>query len=108
MASETGRVDYIEDAFAPGVREFFVAQGTLLGYTGNYGGNRLRAVWVHLHFSIVLDDGSGRYRNELIFDNTLDPSPYMGMHLNRECAVALQYCTPYPLCDSGGTSAGNS
>jgi hypothetical protein len=37
---------------------------------------------VHLHFSIVLDDGQGSFRNELEFDNTLDPSPYLGLPLN--------------------------
>ena len=37
---------------------------------------------VHLHFSIVLDDGNGRIRNELDITNTLDPSPYFNLNLN--------------------------
>ena len=37
---------------------------------------------VHLHFSIVLDDGKGGFRNELDINNTLDPSPYLGLPLN--------------------------
>ena len=37
---------------------------------------------VHLHFSIVLDDGSGRFLNELEIKNTLDPSAYLGLPLN--------------------------
>jgi len=35
-------------------------------------------VGVHLHFSIVLDDGENWLRNELNIHNTLDPSPYLG------------------------------
>ena len=77
MADRHGK-DFIEDAFAPGTREQFVEQGTLLGYTGDYNGDSLRTVWVHLHFSIVIDDGLGRYTNELEFANTIDPSPYLG------------------------------
>jgi hypothetical protein len=30
----------------------------------------------------VQDDGQGRFRNELEIDNTLDPSPYLGLPLN--------------------------
>jgi hypothetical protein len=37
---------------------------------------------VHLHFSIVKDDGQGKYLNELSIQNTLDPSPYLGLILN--------------------------
>ena len=77
--------DFIEPPFAPGVAEVFVEQGTLLGYTGDYNGDSLRSVWVHLHFSIVRDDGAGRYTNELDFDNTLDPSPYLGRSVSYPC-----------------------
>lgn len=92
MADQQGN-DFIEDAFAPGAREMFVEQGTLLGYTGDYNGNSARSVWVHLHFSVVLDDGNGRYTNELEFNNTLDPSPYLGMSLNYEEATAAVGCS---------------
>ncbi len=81
MADQEGN-DFIEGSFEPGTREFFVEQGTLLGYTGDYNGNSARSVWVHAHFSVVKDDGNGRYLNELDFNNTLDPSPYLGMSLN--------------------------
>jgi len=37
---------------------------------------------MHLHFSIVLDDGLGKFRNELEIANTLDPSPYLGIEVN--------------------------
>lgn len=84
MADREGN-SFIGDAFPPGTREKFVEQGTLLGYTGDYNGRSPRGVWVHLHFSIVQDDGNGRYRNELDFANTLDPSPYLGMTLNYHC-----------------------
>jgi len=89
---------YIEPAFPPGTRALFVPQGTLLGYTGDYNGDSLRTVSVHLHFSIVLDDGRGGYTNELEFANTLDPSPYLGMPLNYACPVETIGCVPDPVC----------
>src|SRR5690606_41026605 len=52
----------------------------------DYNGNSPRTVWTHLHFSIVRDDGSGHYTNELEFANTLDPSPYLGMEVHYERA----------------------
>jgi murein DD-endopeptidase MepM/ murein hydrolase activator NlpD len=73
---------FIKPDFPPGTVEKFVTAGTLLGYQGNYSGNVGRPVGVHLHFSIVLDDGTGRYLNELEIGNTLDPSPYFGRYLN--------------------------
>jgi hypothetical protein len=100
MADTDGN-DFIEEAFSPGTREVFVKQGTLLGYTGNFNGNSFRGVWVHLHFSIVKDDGSGKYTNELEFKNTLDPSPYLGYPVNYHCAAAetvVSICTPNPVC----------
>jgi hypothetical protein len=30
----------------------------------------------------VKDDGQGSFRNELEIDNTLDPSPYLGISLD--------------------------
>ncbi|MCI0646811.1 MAG: M23 family metallopeptidase [Chloroflexi bacterium] len=98
MAGQSGQNDTIEATFPPGTHELFVEQGTLLGYTGNYSGNPLRPVGVHLHFSIVLDDGRGGYRNELQFDNTLDPSPYLGLSVNYACAPPVPTCTATPLC----------
>ncbi len=98
MADESGENDYIVDAFPPGTREVFVERGTLLGYTGNYSGSPTRRVWVHLHFSIVLDNGAGGYANELEFDNTIDPSRYLGMAVNVGCADEIPACTLHPLC----------
>ncbi len=72
----------IEAAFPPGSQEIFVAAGTLLGRQGNFSGTPGSPVGVHLHFSIVLDDGQGSFRNETRISNTLDPSPYFGMSLN--------------------------
>jgi murein DD-endopeptidase MepM/ murein hydrolase activator NlpD len=81
MANQEG-VDFIIDDIPPGTHELFVQQGTLLGFTGDYNGNSLRGVWVHLHFSIIKDDGQGNYTNELEFNNSLDPSNYLGLDLN--------------------------
>ena len=73
---------FIETTFPPGTREKLVYKGDLLGYQGDYSGNPARPVGVHLHFSIVSDDGTGHYLNELDIINTLDPSPYFGFELN--------------------------
>ncbi len=62
--------------------EVFVPAGTLLGYQGNYSGDPNNPTGVHLHFSIVRDDGGGEFLNELKIANTLDPSPYFNMPLN--------------------------
>jgi hypothetical protein len=78
MADANGS-DYISEAFPPGTVEQYVAEGTLLGYQGNYSGNPGDPVGMHLHFSIVKDDGQGRFLNELQIENTLDPSPYLGL-----------------------------
>jgi hypothetical protein len=98
MADRDGN-SFIVDAFPPGTSEVYVEQGTLLGYTGDYNGDSLRDVWVHLHFSIVKDDGSGRYANELEFVNTLDPSQYLGLPTNYICSVPVIECTADPTCD---------
>lgn len=73
---------YIVDQFPPGTYEVPVEAGALLGYQGNFSGTPGAPVGVHLHFSIVLDDGQGQFRNELEIENTLDPSPYFNLPLN--------------------------
>jgi hypothetical protein len=75
-------VSLIAPEFPPGTSEVFVPAGTLLGRQGNFSGTPGAPVGVHLHFSIVLDDGQGHFRNELEIANTLDPSPYLGLNLN--------------------------
>ena len=97
MANQDGD-DFIIDAIPPGTTEMYVEQGTLLGYTGDYNGDSLRTIWVHLHFSVVLDDGNGRYLNELDIANTLDPSLYLGMMVNYNCESNAAGCTPDPVC----------
>lgn len=102
MANERGEVSYILPDFPAGTNEVFVAAGTLLGYQGNYSGDPNNPVGVHLHFSIVMDDGDGKFLNELEIKNTLDPSPYFGLALNANnnpdavpvCPEALR--TPQP------------
>jgi hypothetical protein len=51
---------------------------------------------MHLHFSIVLGDGQGSFRNELEIENTLDPSPYLGLEVNASAAGSMP-----PACGSG-------
>ncbi len=91
MADEEGN-SFIIEALPPGTREFFVEQGTLIGYTGNYNGASLRPIWVHLHFSIVRDDGRGGYLSELDVNNTLDPTPYLGLEVGYDTAVVPVTC----------------
>jgi murein DD-endopeptidase MepM/ murein hydrolase activator NlpD len=81
MADPEGN-SFISKDFPPGTADIFVKAGTLLGYQGNFSGDPKNPTGLHLHFSIVLDDGTGKYRNELKIENTLDPSPYLGLNLN--------------------------
>jgi len=73
---------YVAPEYPPGTFEAFVQAGTLLGDQGNYSGTPGNPVGVHLHFSVVKADGAGNFLNELEINNTLDPSPYLGLPLN--------------------------
>ena len=88
----------IAETFPPGTTEVYVSEGTFLGYQGNFSGTPGNPTGVHLHFSIVKDDGKGRFLNELDINNTLDPSPYFGMSLNaKKNRVDIPLCSdPYP------------
>jgi len=81
MADADGR-SYLVDVFPPGTADVFVVAGTLLGYQGNYSADPDNPTGMHLHFSIVEDDGGGRFRSELQIENTLDPGPYLGLEVN--------------------------
>ena len=83
MADPEGR-SFIESAFPAGTTEKFVRAGTRLGTQGNYSADPSNPTGMHLHFSIVRDDGQGRFRNELEIVNTLDPSPYLGIEVNAQ------------------------
>jgi peptidoglycan LD-endopeptidase LytH len=81
MADQYGN-SYISEEFPPGTSEKYIEAGTILGYQGNYSGDPTNPVGVHLHFSIVEDDGSGQFKNEIDIKNTYDPSPYLGLPVN--------------------------
>jgi murein DD-endopeptidase MepM/ murein hydrolase activator NlpD len=100
LADSQGQISYIVPEFPPGTEEVYVEAGTLLGYQGNYSGDPGNPVGVHLHFSIVKDDGHGRFLNELEVNNTLDPSPYFGFVLN-----ANHIQEEIPACPSGELNA---
>jgi murein DD-endopeptidase MepM/ murein hydrolase activator NlpD len=93
MADEFGN-SYVSDEFPPGTSEQYIEAGTFLGYQGDYSGDPGNPVGVHLHFSIVEDDGNGQFKNELEIKNTLDPSPYLGLPLN-----AYENRDRIPLCE---------
>jgi peptidoglycan LD-endopeptidase LytH len=94
MAGPDG-ASFIAPDFPAGVSEVFIEAGELLGYQGNWSGTPNSPVGVHLHMSIVKDDGRGAYLNELEIGNTLDPSPYLGLPLN-----ARQNPDQVPVCNS--------
>jgi peptidoglycan LD-endopeptidase LytH len=81
MADSQGN-SFISPDFPLGTSEVYVEAGTLLGYQGNYSGDPNNPVGVHLHISVVKDDGFGNFTNELEIKNTYDPSPYFGLPLN--------------------------
>ncbi|MGH7489327.1 MAG: hypothetical protein ACREMY_27565, partial [bacterium] len=81
MADPLGN-SFISKDFPMGTREVFVKAGTVLGLQGNYSADPNNPVGVHLHISVVKDDGTGHFKNELDINNTYDPSPYFGMALN--------------------------
>ena len=92
MADKDGN-SFIDSKFPPGTNEVFVKAGTLLGTMGNFSGTVGSPTGIHLHFSIVKDDGAGNYLNELEIENTIDPSPYFQIELN-----ARNNPTETPLC----------
>ncbi len=81
LADQSGNSLIVAD-FPPGTTEKYIEAGTLLGYQGNYSGKPNNPVGVHLHISIVEDDGNGGFKNELDIHNTYDPTPYFGLELN--------------------------
>jgi peptidoglycan LD-endopeptidase LytH len=81
MADQYGN-SYISEEFPPGTSEKYIEAGIFLGYQGNYSGDPNNPVGVHLHFSIVEDDGTGQFKNEIEINNTYDPSPYLGLPVN--------------------------
>jgi len=92
LADQQGN-SFVDAAFPPGSTEVFVEAGTQLGFQGDYSGDPNNPTGVHLHFSIVLDDGQGQFLNELMIQNTIDPSPYLGLNLN-----AKQNSGEVPVC----------
>jgi hypothetical protein len=88
LADALGETTILE-SFPPGSSDIPVKQGDLLGYQGNYSGDPENPVGVHLHISILKDDGQGHYLNELLIKNTLDPSPYFGLSLNARHKISL-------------------
>lgn len=93
MADQFGN-SFISDEFPAGTIEEYIEAGTFLGYQGDYSGDPNNPTGIHLHFSIVEDDGSGQFKNELEIENTLDPSPYLGLPLN-----AYENRDQIPLCN---------
>ena len=94
MADSYGS-SFISEEYPAGTSEKYIEVGVFLGYQGDYSGDPKNPVGVHLHFSIVEDDGTGKFKNELEIKNTYDPSPYLGLPLN-----AYENHDHVPLCES--------
>jgi murein DD-endopeptidase MepM/ murein hydrolase activator NlpD len=94
MATKDGE-SFISDEFPPGTYDKLIQAGTLLGYQGNYSGDPNNPTGIHLHFSVVKDDGQGNFRNELDIKNTYDPSPYLGLRVN-----AKENMDTVPVCEN--------
>lgn len=94
MATKEGK-SFISDKFPPDTYDKLIEAGTLLGYQGNYSGDPNNPTGIHLHFSVVKDDGQGGFRNELEIKNTYDPSPYLGLRVN-----ANENTNTVPVCES--------
>jgi peptidoglycan LD-endopeptidase LytH len=82
MASVDGSRSFIAADFPAGTVDKPVQQGALLGYQGEYAGVGAPPIGMHVHFSIVQSEADGSFKNEAHLENTLDPSPYLGMALN--------------------------
>jgi len=95
MADASGNISFISSDFPPGTSEKYIPAGTLLGHQGDYSGDPSSPVGVHLHISVVRDDGTGHFKNELDINNTYDPSPYFGLRLN-----ATENPDQIPVCES--------
>jgi len=83
MADQQGR-SFIAEDFPPGTEEVFIEAGRLLGYAGNYSGDPDNPTGLHLHISVVKDDGDGGFLNELEIANTYDPTPYFNLPFNHK------------------------
>ena len=51
----------------------------MLGYQGVWSGNPLLPGYMHLHFSVARAVADGSFLNKTVLENTLDPSPYLGV-----------------------------
>lgn len=84
MANTEGAESFVSPEFPMGTTEVYVEAGTFLGYQGTWSGTPGSPTGLHLHFSIVKDNGSGQFLNELELKNTYDPTPYFNLPLNHK------------------------
>lgn len=92
MADSDGN-SLVDTAFPQGTSEVYVEAGAFLGYAGDYSGKPANPTGLHLHFSIVKDDGSGSFLNETKIRNTYDPTPYFNLPVNN-----YKNSTEFPTC----------
>lgn len=84
MGSANGAESYTVPDFPPGSAGVPVKAGQLLGYQGRWSEQTQAMVttWVHLRFSVVRAAEDGTFPGDMLPENLLDPSPYLGIALN--------------------------
>jgi murein DD-endopeptidase MepM/ murein hydrolase activator NlpD len=83
MASASSTESYVVQDFPPGSASVSVRAGQLLGYQGRWSerAQTMVTTWVHLRFAVVRATEEGRFPDGIGPENTLDPSPYLGIVL---------------------------
>jgi hypothetical protein len=94
MASADGSESYIVRDFPLGSTDVPVAAGQPLGYQGRWSEQTrtIATTWTHLRFSIVRAAEDGLFPREMVPENVLDPSPYLGITLRAEKGYASLRC----------------
>jgi len=79
MASASALESYVLPDFPPGTAGVPVRAGQLLGYQGRWSGQPAKPMWMHVRFSVVQAAEDGSFPSGVTPENTLDPSPYLGI-----------------------------
>jgi len=82
LAGANGMASYVSEEFPPGSASVPVQAGQLLGHQGRWSGQPSRPMWVHLQFAVVRAGEAGSFPEEMGVEDTLDPSPYLGLALD--------------------------
>lgn len=95
MANADGSASFIEPTLSTEPGKNVVRQGQLLGYQGNARGTASPndGLVTHLHFEVKTSAKRG---------HQVDPSPYLGINVNRCSSSYLSWHSPFPPSKPGG------